>query len=66
MGRKYTHLDLDERIEVAVPGTLLNSAVEAIEKAAQTGKVGDGKLFVHRLDEMVRIRTGERDENALS
>ena len=54
------------RVDVAVPGTLLASALEAIEKAAHTGKSGDGKLFVTRLDDVVRIRTGERNESALS
>lgn len=53
------------QVEVAVPGTLVSSVVDAIQNAANTGKVGDGKLFVHRLDEVLRIRTGERDEMAL-
>ncbi len=54
------------RIEIAVPATLLESAIEVIEKIAHTGKVGDGKIFITNLLDVVRIRTGERKENALS
>ncbi len=54
------------RLEVAVPGELLESAIQVIEKSANTGKIGDGKLFVTRLDDVVRIRTGEKGENALT
>lgn len=54
------------RLEIAVPGTLVSSVVEAIQNSAKTGKVGDGKLFVHLLEDVTRIRTGERDEMALS
>lgn len=54
------------RLDVAVPGSLVESVVSAIQSAAETGKVGDGKLFVHRLNDVMRIRTGERDEMALS
>jgi len=53
------------RLEVAVPGSLLEKVIAVIEKAAQTGKVGDGKIFVTDLKDVVRIRTGERKENAL-
>lgn len=53
------------KIEVAVPEALADQVVEAIAKAAQTGKVGDGKIFVFELTQVVRIRTGERDANAL-
>ncbi len=53
------------RIEVAVKETLVDQVVEAIVTAAKTGKVGDGKIFVSSLDRVVRIRTGETDEQAL-
>ena len=53
------------KIEVAVPESLAEQVIEAITKAAQTGKVGDGKIFVFDLAQVVRIRTGERDANAL-
>ncbi|MDP9013644.1 MAG: P-II family nitrogen regulator [Pseudomonadota bacterium] len=53
------------KIEVAVPEPLADQVIEAIAKAAKTGKVGDGKIFVVDLTQVVRIRTGERDANAL-
>ena len=53
------------RIEVAVRGDLVDQVIEAISKAARTGKVGDGKLFISQLKQVVRIRTGERDAGAL-
>jgi nitrogen regulatory protein P-II 2 len=53
------------KIEIAVEDTLCESVVEAIQKAAQTGKVGDGKVFVVDLTQVVRIRTGERDASAI-
>lgn len=53
------------KVEIAVPDALLDQVIEAIVKAAQTGKVGDGKVFVFDLAQVVRIRTGERDESAL-
>ncbi|GAB4266213.1 MULTISPECIES: P-II family nitrogen regulator [Deferrisoma] len=53
------------KIEVVVPDELAAAAVEAIERAARTGKIGDGKIFVSTVDEAVRIRTGERGEGAL-
>ncbi|MEM9739717.1 MAG: P-II family nitrogen regulator [Pseudomonadota bacterium] len=53
------------RLEIAVSQMLLNEAVQTIEKTAHTGKIGDGKLFVHALGEVVRIRTGERDGQAI-
>jgi nitrogen regulatory protein P-II 2 len=51
--------------EVAVPESLVDQVIDAISKAAKTGKVGDGKIFVVDLAQVVRIRTGERDANAL-
>jgi nitrogen regulatory protein P-II 2 len=53
------------KIEVAVPPDLVNATIEAIASAARTGQIGDGKIFVSGLDTAVRIRTGERDLDAL-
>ncbi len=53
------------KIEVAVPDGLLEQALEAITKAARTGKIGDGKVFVTSLEQVIRIRTGETGENAI-
>lgn len=53
------------KVEVAVDDSMLDAVVEAIVKAAQTGKVGDGKIFVFDLAQVVRIRTGERDASAI-
>jgi len=53
------------KLEVAVPDELAERVVEAITNAAQTGRIGDGKIFVVPIESAVRIRTGERDESAL-
>jgi nitrogen regulatory protein P-II 2 len=53
------------KIEVAVPSDMAEQVVEAIIKAANTGKIGDGKIFVLDLERAVRIRTGELDAEAL-
>jgi nitrogen regulatory protein PII len=53
------------KIEAAVPDELVERTVEAIVKAARTGKIGDGKIFVFPLEQAVRIRTGEIDAEAL-
>ena len=53
------------KLEIAVPGDQAEAAIEAIMKAAGTGKIGDGKIFVWDLDRVVRIRTGELDADAL-
>jgi nitrogen regulatory protein P-II 2 len=53
------------KIEVAIDDGQLDSVVEAISKAANTGKVGDGKIFVSSLEEVVRIRTGESGADAV-
>jgi nitrogen regulatory protein P-II 1 len=53
------------KIEVVLTDELVDQAVEAILKTAKTGKFGDGKVFVSSLEEVVRIRTGERGEAAL-
>jgi nitrogen regulatory protein P-II 2 len=53
------------KIEVVVPAAEVDRAVEAITRAAKTGQIGDGKIFVSTIEHTVRIRTGESDENAL-
>ena len=53
------------RIEVAVRTELVDQVVESILKAAKTGKVGDGKIFITDIDRVIRIRTGETDNAAL-
>ena len=53
------------KLEAAVQANLLDQAVEAIEKSARTGKIGDGKIFVHELENVIRIRTGETGAEAL-
>ena len=53
------------KIDVVVPDALVQSAIDAIEKTARTGKIGDGKIFVTPVEEAVRIRTGERGEDAI-
>jgi len=53
------------KIEAAVSDAMLDSVVEAITKTAQTGKIGDGKIFVTQLVEVIRIRTSETGEDAL-
>ena len=53
------------KVEVAIDDSLLDQAIEAIEKAANTGKIGDGKIFVYDLLQAIRIRTGEAGPEAL-
>jgi nitrogen regulatory protein P-II 2 len=53
------------KIEAAMGDELVERAVEAIEKSAKTGKIGDGKIFVFDLEEVIRIRTGETGAGAL-
>ena len=53
------------KMEIAVDDVLLDQVLEAIIKSARTGKVGDGKIFVFDLVQVVRIRTGERDASAI-
>ncbi len=53
------------KVEAVVPEALLERAIEAITKAARTGKIGDGKIFVRSVEQVVRIRTGETGENAV-
>ena len=53
------------KVEVVVPDTLVERAIEAIVKAARTGKIGDGKIFVTPVEQVVRIRTGESGDAAI-
>ena len=53
------------KIEVVVRDEMVGRVIESIEKAAKTGKIGDGKIFVTHVEEAVRIRTGERGEDAI-
>jgi nitrogen regulatory protein P-II 2 len=53
------------KIEIAIDDALLDQVVEAIEKSAATGKIGDGKIFVFNLEQVYRIRTGETGVEAL-
>ena len=53
------------KLELALPDDQVDKAVEAIQKAAKTGQIGDGKIFVYDLNETVRIRTGETGQEAI-
>ena len=53
------------KVEAAIKNEMLEQVIEAIEKAANTGKIGDGKIFVMALEKVIRIRTGETDAAAL-
>ncbi|MFN0317682.1 MAG: P-II family nitrogen regulator [Burkholderiales bacterium] len=53
------------KVEVVVSDSLVERAIEAIVKAARTGKIGDGKIFVTTVEQVIRIRTGETDEAAV-
>jgi nitrogen regulatory protein PII len=53
------------KIELIVTDDLVNQAIETIERTAKTGKIGDGKIFLSPVDEVIRIRTGERGKNAI-
>ena len=53
------------KVEAAVADAVVDQVIEAIEKSARTGKIGDGKIFVSPLDQVVRIRTGETGADAL-
>ena len=53
------------KLEIAVAQDMVDSIVEAVTKSAATGKIGDGKIFISSLDEVIRIRTGETGEEAV-
>jgi nitrogen regulatory protein P-II 1 len=65
-GREYT-VDLlpKVKIELVVRDELKDKAIEAINSTARTGRIGDGKIFISRIDDAIRIRNDERGENAL-
>jgi nitrogen regulatory protein P-II 1 len=65
-GREYT-VDLIPKIkiEMVLPDELIEKCVEAIVNAARTGKIGDGKIFLTKVDDAIRIRNDERGESAL-
>ena len=65
-GREYT-VDLvpKVKIEMVLPDDLVEKAINAILSSAKTGKIGDGKIFVSRIDEAIRIRNDERGQAAL-
>ena len=76
-GRQKGHTELDRgaeyvvdflpklKIEAVVADDILEQAIEAIRKAAYTGKIGDGKIFVYEVEQAIRIRTGEMGEDAV-
>ena len=53
------------KMDIVVPDALLNPVLETLAKAARTGKIGDGKVFVSNIEDALRIRNGDRGENAL-
>ena len=53
------------KVEVVIPDALVDRAIESIVKAARTGKIGDGKIFVYSVEQVIRIRTGESGEEAV-
>jgi len=53
------------KVEAAIKNDILDQVIEAIEKSASTGKIGDGKIFISSIEQVVRIRTGETGEDAL-
>lgn len=65
-GREYT-VDLLPKIklEMVIPDELVEKAVQAIQSSARTGKIGDGKIFISKIDEAIRIRNDERGSTAL-
>jgi nitrogen regulatory protein PII len=53
------------KIEVVIPDNFLPTVLEVIQETARTGQVGDGKIFIHNLASVIRIRTGESEERAI-
>jgi nitrogen regulatory protein P-II 1 len=65
-GREYTVDFLPKiKVEIVIPEALVDKVAGVIAGAANTGNIGDGKIFIHPVDSAMRIRTGERDERAL-
>ena len=66
MGSEFTVEFLQKlKVEVVVEDEKVNSVIDAIAEAAKTGEIGDGKIFITSIDSVVRIRTGDKDEEAL-
>ena len=63
-GAEYV-VDFLPKLEAVVADDILEQAIEAIRKAAYTGKIGDGKIFVYEVEQAIRIRTGEMGEDAV-
>lgn len=65
-GREYV-VDLlpKVKLEIVLPDALMDSALAALLKAAKTGKIGDGKIFISKVDDALRVRNGERGDTAL-
>ncbi|MBN9261987.1 MAG: P-II family nitrogen regulator [Hyphomicrobium sp.] len=61
-GAQASHM---KKIEVVLPDDMVGKAVDAIQKAAKTGRIGDGKIFVSTIEEAIRIRTGETGTDAI-
>ncbi|MBT5483272.1 MAG: P-II family nitrogen regulator [Gammaproteobacteria bacterium] len=53
------------RLEIAIDDSMVDQVIEVLSKAANTGKIGDGKIFVHTLEQVIRIRTGESGADAI-
>ncbi len=53
------------KLEIVVPTELVEKVIETVRNAANTGKIGDGKIFVMSLEQIIRVRTGERDKDAI-
>ncbi|MGO9015355.1 MAG: P-II family nitrogen regulator [Dissulfurispiraceae bacterium] len=53
------------KLEIVIPDDLTTKVVDVIEKSAKTGKIGDGKIFIYSIEDVIRIRTGERGETAV-
>jgi len=53
------------KVDVVVPDNLVNDVIDAIEKSAKTGRIGDGKIFISAIDDAIRIRTGETGADAI-
>lgn len=53
------------RVDIVVSDSIAGKAIDVIEKAAKTGKIGDGKIFIYNIEDVVRIRTGERGKTAV-
>lgn len=65
-GAEYNiHLLPKVKVEIVIKDGLADQLIEIISKAARTGKIGDGKIFVHKVDNAVRVRTGEQGETAI-